>query len=184
MSEIHMSLAGVSCQTLGLHCKTHRPILPELNDSLVSVSGRDGSYDYQNNTYQDRLITVDFFISRTNFTEFRLDIRKVAAWLRRRGEIRFSDEPDKYYFGRCYQSPMLEQAGAPFGTFSATFLCEPFAYGAAQNESVTGSTPVALPIHYEGMYPTCCRIIIRNTGNTIMNGLRIRHSIRTDEGGN
>lgn len=180
MAEIYMSLAGISCKELGLHCKTHRPVLPDLSESLLEVSGRDGSYDYGNNSYRNRTISVDFYISRENFKSFRLDIRRIAAWLRRKGEIRFSDEPDKYYYGRCYQSPMLEQAFSSSGTFSVSFLCEPFAYGTGISEGKAGISPVNLPLSYPGTYPSCCKIIIRNTGTTPISNIRIQHNIESD----
>lgn len=170
----------MSCKSLGLYCKTHRPVLPELSESLLDVSGKHGSYDYNNNTYRDRLITVDFFVSRNNFKDFRLDIRKVAAWLRRKGEIRFSDEPDKYYFGRCYQSPDLEQITTPVGLFSAVFVCEPFAYGQTISQNQTGAIPVTLPVDYPGTFPACTTIIVRNIGSTPIKGIRIRHNIESD----
>ena len=176
-----MRPGGVSCRELGLHCKTHRPVLPELSESLIEVSGRDGAYDYGNNNYRNRLVTVDFFISpRQGFENFRLDVRRVAAWLRRKGEIRFSDEPDKYYVGRCYQSPDLEQATSPAGSFSAQFVCEPFAYGAAMTQELVSDTPATIPIDYPGTYPACTTIIIRNAGSTPVQGIRIRHNIESD----
>lgn len=178
MSEIYMTLDGVSCKELGLHCKTERPVLPELEESLIEVSGRDGSYDYQNNTYKDRLLTVDFFILRNNFESFRLNIRDVAAWLRRKGRITFSDEPDKYYIGRCYQSPPLEQVGAPAGRFSAVFTCEPFAYAAAVTEQASGTAAVTVPLDYPGTYKTPCKIIIRNIGTTDITNIDLTHIFR------
>lgn len=180
LSEITMTLAGISCRELGLHCKTHRPVLPELSESLLEVSGRHGSYDYNNNTYRDRMVTVDFFIKRNDFPNFRLGLRKVAAWLRRKGEIRFSDEPDKYYIGRCYQAPDLEQIVTPTGLFSAVFICEPFAYGQTITQSQTGAIPVTVPISYPGSFQACTTIIVRNTGTMPIHGIRIRHNMETD----
>lgn len=167
-----MTLDGVSSKEVGLNVKTHRAVLPSRHESTFEVSGRPGFYDYGNNPYIDRLITVDFFVKDTTFPTFREHILAVADWLSKKGRITFSDDPPgRYYEGAVYDQIDLEQAIVPSGRFSATFKCQPFQYGQAQEFETIGNTPVVVPIDYQGTHSNCCRIIIRNTGSTSIRDL-------------
>lgn len=180
MAQIYMILDGISSREVGLCCKTHRPVLPPLTPSLEAISGVDGSYDYGNNVYEDRTIDVDFYTYAPTFEAFRYSIRDIAKWLSRKGRIVFTDEPDKYYIGRVYVSPMLDQSVISAGRFTASFLCEPFAYGAADSFGKTDNLTMELPVDYKGTHSACCKIIIRNTGTTPIINPKITHFMKTD----
>ena len=172
ISEIYMTLDGVPSKEVGLHVKTHRAVFPARYESIFEVSGRDGYYDYDNNPYIDRIITVDFFVKDNAFPTFREHIRAVADWLSKKGKITFSDDPPgRYYEGATYGQVDLDQAIVPSGRFSASFKCQPFQYGRAQEFESIGSTPVMVPIDYEGSQGNGCRIIIQNTGSTSIRDL-------------
>ena len=175
MSEIYMKLDGVSSKDVGLHVKTHRTVLPEMSESAIDVMGRDGFYDYENNNYKNRLIEVDFFVVQRNFVDFRKQIRSIALWLSQKGEIWFSDEPDKVYIGRTYDAPALDQIGSPHGRFSASFKCQPFAYGEAKSDEVISQPVVTVPIEYPGTAHSCCKLIIKNVGDNPLNTITITH---------
>lgn len=175
---ITMSIAGVSSANVGLYVKTHRSVIAEATPNILEVSGRDGFYDFGDNTYKARYTDVDFFLQDKSFPDLWDHVRKVAAWLARKGEIRFSDEPDKYYIGRTYSAPVLEQKLTPSGRFSATFLTQPFAYGPSQSDEASGVGSVHVPINYPGTTPSCCLIIIRNDGDTPISNIQITHTYR------
>lgn len=169
-----MTLAGVSSREVGLHVKTHRPVSAERQQSIFEAAGRDGFYDYNNNPYSNRLLEVDFFVMKNSFPDLRNQIRQVAAWLKRKGAIHFSDDPDgMYYEGAMYQSPRLEQALTSSGRFGATFLCQPFLYGQAEQFEVVGLPSVSVPITYSGTHDACCQIIVRNIGQTPVNNVKL-----------
>jgi len=169
-----MILDGVSSKEVGLHIKTHRTVSAERQQSLFEAAGRDGFYDYNNNPYTNRLLEVDFFVMKNNFPDLREQVRQVSTWLKRKGSIHFSDDPGgMYYEGAMYQSPVLEQSLTSSGRFSATFLCQPFLYGQAEQFEVIGLPSVSVPVAYAGTHDACCQIIVRNIGNVPVDNVKI-----------
>ena len=122
--------------------KIHRPILPALRPRKLLISGKDGLWDFGNNTYEEGQIVVDCVLieplSKRNL------IRSLALWLSTKGKISFSDEYDKYYLGRLYES-FTEVIDGSFGSFSLVFEVDPFAYSALKTtEEVLLSSEIPL----------------------------------------
>lgn len=173
---IYMTLDGVPSHKVDLYVKTHRQLIAELTESIFEVSGRDGFYDMENNRRVSIVHEVDFFMQGKNFPDLRQRARMIAAWLARKGKITFSDEPERYYEGRCYSGPTLEQNLSPSGRFSASFKCQPYAKAwlpTLIEQEGTGS--VSIPLAYQGTAPTCCRITVQNIGSTSITGLELEH---------
>jgi len=102
-----------------------RPMLPALRPRKLVIPGKDGAWDFGNNTYDERIINVVCLMSRP----FRIQeqIRSIAYWLSQKGTIIFSDETDKYYVGRLY-TELLQEIDGSMGSFVLPFECEPYAY--------------------------------------------------------
>ncbi len=142
-------------------------LLPELRSRKVTIPLRHGSYDYGAHYYDERAIEIECVTTRALT---RADTREIAYELSKKAEIRFWTEPDKYYVGRIYQSPTLEQLRNVGSQFRMVFLCEPFAYGETKTEQFTGQifTP-----NYTGTAPTPTYIVIRNIGTTNVSNIKI-----------
>lgn len=164
--------AGVDMlDTYGIRCISHDPLFPKLRSRLLSIPGRDGTYDFGAQNHDDRTIKLACDSMR-GLT--RQELREVAALLTQKGRLVLWDEPDKYYIGRIYREEQLKYIGMAGHEFTLTFTCEPFAYG----KTVSG--PLERQIEYTGTAATPTRVQITNTGTTIISGLRMRIRERSD----
>ena len=134
-------------------------LLPGLRSRKVTIPLRSGAYDYGAHYYDERGIQITCVTTRVLTRE---DTREIAYTLSKKSEIRFWTEPDKYYIGRVYQAPTLEQIRKVGNRFSLIFVCDPFAHGLTKTESFTN---LRYEPEYPGTAPTPTYIVIENTGN-------------------
>lgn len=142
-------------------------LLPGLRSRKVKIPLRHGSYDYGAHYYDERAIRIECITSKALS---RNDCREIAYVLSKKEEIRFWTEPDKYYVGRIYQAPTLEQLRNVGAQFQLDFVCEPFAYGETKTEQFTEQT---FTPDYVGTAPTPTYIVIRNIGTTNVSNIKI-----------
>lgn len=105
--------------------RIQRPILPTLRRRKLVIAGKDGAWDFGNNTYEESQILVECEL--INPLSKRALIRALALWLSEKGQLSFSDEYDKYYAGRLYDT-FTEEIDGVVGRFALTFEVDPFAY--------------------------------------------------------
>lgn len=179
---ITMNFCGKNSLDFGIGIKSHRQMLPPLRPRLLEVDGMDGAYDFEENTYGMRTVIVDCYIHRIGFMELRRKARELSAWLSGKGRLSFSDEPNLYYVGRCYNAVSLEQDIIASGKFVIEFSVNPIAYGATieVNAEFSNANEVSVPITYGGTFKTGCRIIIKNTGSTTINAIQLLHEMRSE----
>ena len=149
-------------------------LLPDLRSRKVTIPLRHGSYDYGAHYYNERAIQITCVTTRIITRE---DAREIAPILSKKSEIRFWTEPDKYYIGRVYQAPTLEQLRNVGNRFPLIFICEPFAYGATKTESFTGLQYIP---NYKGTAPTPTYIVIENVGQTDAVNIQITQTIKKE----
>ena len=116
----------------------NRPLLPTLRKREIAVPGKHGTYDFGDNVYDDRIISVAISYIGTSFNELRLRARDISAWLSQTSykELIFSDEPDKYYLAKIYNTAGLETFFR-LGKATIQFECQPFAlYVVTSSEDV------------------------------------------------
>lgn len=135
-------------------------LLPDLRSRKVTIPMRSGSYDYGAKYYDERPIGITCVTVKAGTRD---DAREMAYILSKKAQIRFWNEPDKYYIGRVYQAPGLEVLRNVGNRFSLVFICEPFAYGETTTEQMPSR--VYLP-EYNGTAPTPTYIVIENVGAT------------------
>lgn len=132
-------------------------LFPVIRSRKVTIPQRHGTYDYGAQYYNERQVKIQCV---TNRTITREESREIAFILSKKSEIRFWTEPEKYYVGRVYEAPSLEQLRNVGNRFSMTFTCEPFAYGLIKTENFTnGRTYIP---NYPGTAATSTYIVIRN----------------------
>lgn len=136
-------------------------LMPDLRSRKKEIPLRHGAYDYGAKYYDERAIKIECVTKKIISRE---ESREIAYMLARKSEIRFWTEPEKYYIGRVYEAPTLEQLRNVGNRFQLIFICEPFAY----RNSVTASfvNRVYSP-NYNGTAPTPTQIVITNTSSTV-----------------
>lgn len=149
-------------------------LLPQLRARKQTIPQRHGAYDYGAKYYDERAIEIECI---TNRAISRDETREIAYILSKKTEIRFWTEPEKYYIGRVYEAPELEQLRNVGNRFPLIFICEPFAYRNTLTETFTNLRYIP---SYAGTAPTPTYIVIENTGTRNAVTIQITQSIRRE----
>ncbi len=135
-------------------------LIPSIRARKVTIPQRHGAYDFGAQFYDERSITIDCVTCRAISRE---ETREIAYTLSQKTEIRFWTEPEKYYIGRIYTAPNLDQLRNAGNRFSLTFICEPFAYGVSKTEYFENLKYIP---NYQGTAATSTYIIITNAAES------------------
>ena len=146
----------------------HDVLIPGLRARKQTIPQQHGAYDFGAQYYDERTIEIDCVTKRVITRD---DTREIAYILSKKSQIRFWTEPDKYYIGRVYQAPTLEQLRNVGNQFSLTFVCEPFAYGLTK--TVQFENQMFIP-EYPGTAGTPTYIVITNTGTGTAKNIQIK----------
>lgn len=149
-------------------------MIPELRARKQTILLRHGAYDYGAQYYEERGIQITCV---TNKTISRDDVREIAYILSKKSEIRFWNEPEKYYIGRVYEPSTLEQLRNVGNRFTLDFVCEPFAY---RNTFTAFFVDRRYVPNYQGTAPTPTYIVIENTGSSNIANIQITQTNRKD----
>lgn len=148
----------------GIRCVAHDVLLPRLRPRLLTLPGRDGSYDFGAARYEDRLVRL---ACDSVAALDRAKLRELAGLLSRKGRLELGAEPDKAYVGRIYDEAQLTQVGRVGHAFELAFVCEPFAEGETVRAAIGG------PVAYRGTAETGVRMWLRNVGTADVQGIRV-----------
>lgn len=122
---------SIKSSTYGIVAKSvNRPMLPTLRKRELVIPGKHGVYDFDDNTFEKRIIEVELKYIGTNFTELRTRARQIAVWLNGFNgskNLIFHDETDKYYVGKIYSEIGLQNL-FKVGQCTVQFEVDPFAY--------------------------------------------------------
>ena len=146
-------------------------LLPGLRERKVTIPLRSGAYDYGAHYYDERAIQIECVTTRILSRE---QTRVMAYTLSKKTSIRFWTEPDKYYTGRVYQAPNLEQLRNIGFRFPLIFICDPFAVGQTVEESFVNNR---YDPDYQGTAPSPTYIVIENTGSSNAVNIQIKQII-------
>ena len=149
-------------------------LIPNLRSRKVTIPLRHGSYDYGAQYYDERGIGITCVTKRVISRE---EVREIAYILSKKSEIRFWNEPEKYYIGRVYQPPTLEQVRNVGNRFELEFVCEPFAYRNTFTEFFVDQRYIP---NYQGTASTPTYIVIENIGSGNISNIRITQTNRKD----
>ena len=149
-------------------------LMPKLRERKVVIPLRSGAYDYGAKYYDERAFQISCVTVKAGTRD---DAREMAYVLSRKSQIRFWNEPDKYYFGRVYEAPELDILRKIGNRFTLTFIVEPFAYRNTYTESFVNQR---YQPDYQGTAPTPTYIVIENVGTTNAVNLNIVQSIKEE----
>lgn len=161
-NNIHSSAQGVYWRS------GDRSLLPAKRVVRYEVPGRDGYYESNEGTYDNRLIsgTISFLGTDRDYPTLRAKARLVAQWLAGEGPLVFDDEPDKAYTAKVIDGVSLEQL-VRSGSCEVTFDCAPFAESIEYNQQTAHSVPLPHTevVTVEGSQETDCLIYITARGS-------------------
>ena len=151
-----------------------RPLLPQKRRNDYEISGRHGTVDFGDETYEPKPITVGICFISNNVENLQQTAREVAFWLSGKGTLSFDDEPGWGYDAVVYNEVSAEQI-IRTKRASVIFTCQPFAkeINFQQNVNRNISGAFSVDIESNGTQATPARIIINNTGNTVITSLTI-----------
>ena len=149
---------NVESSYFSLVCKSvKRPLLPALKVKRIELPVTSGAYDFDDDEYSMRSVTMKIAYIGTSYEELRTRARSIAAWLSTGvfARLIINDEPDKYYLAKVTSDTDLESLWES-GSADIVFDCQPFAY------SITGQV---LPFAVAGL----TNYAFTNPGNRSIN---------------
>lgn len=135
---------------------------PAERGKLVEVPGRDGYLWAADGSFDNVLTRVQCQ------TTDEADMAAVDAWLRGAGELRFSDDPERFYRARVTKEFSRSAAMNRFvnQTFTVTFDCQPFLYHREVADIILTASPAT--VTNPGTYKSAPRIKVEGTGNVVL----------------
>lgn len=133
---------NVESSVYNLICKSiKRPLLPAVKVRRIQLPNKSGVYDFDDNEYDLRLVTMRIMYIGNSYQELRTRARNIAAWLSvgTWSKLIINDEPDKYYLAKITEAVDLTSLWES-GTADLTFDCQPFAYAVAERALITTAT--------------------------------------------
>lgn len=157
-----------SLEEWGIFCTHHDTIMPPKRQRRQAIPGRDGSYDYGAQNYDDRLVRLTCELVEPTT---RAGFREIAYRLSHKGKLVLWDEPDKHYIGELYDAAELENiAGGLIRKFELNFTCEPFAYHETVSRPLISGVN---PVEYRGTARAPCVIRIDNPNSYAVSNITI-----------
>lgn len=169
MTEDTFNFCGKnSFDDYGIYATVSDPIFPSKRSRKVEIPDLHGAIDFGTIAYNERNIPVRCWLVNEMT---RAQFRSVALWLSGKGQLVFSDEPDKYYNAEIFTMPNIDIATLNrMKYFDLMFVTEPFAYG--ENINVSVQNGLNIP-NYEGTAETPVIFIIKNDGEEPIVNLQI-----------
>lgn len=135
---------------------------PAERGKLVEVPGRDGYLWAADGAFDNVLTRVQCQ------TTDEADMAVVDAWLRGAGELRFSDDPERFYRARVTKEFSRSAAMNRFvnQAFTVTFDCQPFVYHRGVEDVVITDTPHT--VSNPGTYKSAPRVKVEGTGDVVL----------------
>ena len=135
---------------------------PAERGEFIQVPGRDGSLWAGEDAFDDVTVRVQCQ------TADDADMAVVDAWLRGAGELRFSDDPERFYRARVVKEFSRSAAMNRFvnQVFTVTFDCQPFLYHRGANDIPLDGNPDT--VTNPGTYKSAPRLTIEGTGAAVL----------------
>jgi len=131
---------GIHSRTYDIVAKTiSRPILPILRRRELMIPGKHGTYSFNDEVFDKRIIEIELRYIGTSFAELRTRARQIAYWLSGYSGTKnliFDDENDKWFVAKIYSEIGLTNL-FKLGEATIIFECEPFAYATLGQYDVT-----------------------------------------------
>lgn len=132
--------------------KVNNNILPPIQNTLLDIQNRRGSYFYQNRL-ATKTVSIEIVIKSDSPSDLLEKVRELAVYFYSEKPCQLSLNEDVYYLAVLDGSTDFEQL-AHIGSGSITFLCiDPIAYGTQQTIGPL-TTPISKSHFITGTYKT------------------------------
>lgn len=121
---------GINSRAYDLISRTiQKPLFPAMTPRQTTLHGKNGLYDFENNTFQNRTIVMHIEFVGSSIAQLRTQIHALANWLHTSdwANLVFDEELDKLYKARVYGQVDFETL-INYGRCDITFECQPFAF--------------------------------------------------------
>lgn len=179
MINTGFTYAGAHSSRFGIVCDpTTRIIFPEKRRMITDIAGRSGVHMHTDGTYLARQESFHCYFVKPAGKTVAESARDIAAWLSSDGVLQFDNEPDKYY-DAFVSGALPQERHLKYGEFDLLFTYSPpFAYTAMKQVlQVITASGGSIACQMDGTVDTPVRIIIRNTGNTIIQNMRVSRKV-------
>lgn len=154
----------------GIQLVRRQSLLPTKRERSRQIPFVHGTVHFgEEEYYDDRMEMCEFHLTRDVTRE---ELREIIYILQRQNNrLYFWDEPDKYYIANLYDSAELNVLPRYKGAnFVLNFKCHSFAHGPdVKVPLIDGANDIV----YRGTAPSATLIIIRNPGDTPVQGINI-----------
>lgn len=119
-----------------------RPLFAEILDEYMTIEGLHGKRHVPKKL-GIKEIEVQFKRINEDVFDWVTTAEDISSWLHTTDELelRFDDEPNRYYIGKVSSAPNPEHIRV-VSEFWVTFTCHPFKYGEERTETITTSGEV------------------------------------------
>lgn len=161
------SFNGVDSSTYSLTGTPREPLLGEKKSSTIEIPGRDGSYDFNLDSYRPKLIPVDCLVQSTTEAALTTLKEQIALWLSGSGWLIFSGTPTKRIWAKVYEQVDLTfiPLAAPF---TVVFECQPYAESTTETTIALDNTATDYASKAK-FYPEL-NLTLRKYTNSLANG--------------
>lgn len=185
-------LGGVEISYFGIKLLEGSEIgmLPSTRDSIVTIAGKHGAYDFGAVMDVREFNLRCSIISDISNNDLRLKIREFVKHLvdvkgkPRTLELIFDNEPDKKYFVR-YSGEVDFEEIIKAGIFTLPLVAfDPFAYGEMQTiEQIIINNNEEIETYSFGNVETPATIVLKNIGDNSISGFKFKYfEVIDDEG--
>ena len=122
-----LNYKSITSKSFGLVMKSeNRGLLPEITRQIITVPKRMGSVDFNNDTYNEKTITVSLQKTYKSSAEAMAESELLSAWLYNDGnyhDLFFDDAPTRVYKAKVVAKVDI----TPYKTVAiqVTFVCNP-----------------------------------------------------------
>ena len=169
----------------GIRIVSYDVLLPQKRARKRVIPRRHGQYDHGAFCWEERTVRVECVLERRIP---RAVLREIAAQMAVKGELRFWNEPDKFYVAELYDpSEVTDYFDECMREFTLHFVCEPFAY--SKEYVLTGESiaflndgTVESPCVIEFTAPAESVTLTLQERSCVFSGLTAGQIVRVDSG--
>lgn len=153
----YFTFNGISSEDMGLKLiSLPPPSRAESFTETIQIPGRPEPLIKTRDEFQNFEIEIECVVADIS------KVRNIFAWLRGKGKLIYSDEPDKYYTVVSNRLIEAERISDEIRSFTMAFDCLPFAYSVS-NEPVVLTEPGYITVC--GTYPCAPQWTIYGNGD-------------------
>jgi phage-related protein len=167
---------GVHSSTYGLLGSPIIPVLPERRRSTVEIPGRDGTFDFNVDSYAPRIIAVECLAQAASRAALVTALAGAAAWLSGNGYLVFDHDTTKRWQAKVYTG--IDPRHSPRAAqFTIMFEVQPFAedvnattgtIGTAQNYGSAIEFYPVITITKSGTSAATLQLALASTGELVL----------------